>query len=89
VAFYSKDHPKFWYYGWPELTPRLTPELRARSGWAVVCPAASEPECVALIDQATAQGARPVRLDYEHTASFFGRRGPPVRFIFVLVPPRA
>jgi hypothetical protein len=87
AAFYSGDHPKSWDLGEPQLTPWIKEKQRPRDNWAAVCPAAEE-VCLSLVRLATAQSKGAIRLEFEHAATFLGRRGPPVRFVFVLVPPR-
>jgi hypothetical protein len=86
AAFYSPDHPKPWDLGDPQLSPWITEERRPRDGWTGVCPAA-EQVCLSLVNLAAAKSAGVVRLEFEHAAAFLGRRGPPMRFVFVLVPP--
>jgi 4-amino-4-deoxy-L-arabinose transferase-like glycosyltransferase len=86
AAFYSGDHPKSWDLGDPQLTPWIKEEQRPRDGWAAVCPAAEE-VCLSLVRLATAQSKGAIHLEFEHAATFLGRRGPPARFVFVLVPP--
>lgn len=87
VTFYSPDHPLFWSYFRPAWTPWITDAERARRGWAAVCPAVEERACVALMKRAAAQSAGVTRVEFEHAAEFLGRRGPTMRFVFVLVPP--
>jgi 4-amino-4-deoxy-L-arabinose transferase-like glycosyltransferase len=87
VPFYSPDHPLFWSYNRPAWTPWITDAERARHGWAAVCPAVAEGECLSLMERARAQSAGVTRVEFEHAAEFLGRRGPTVRFVFVLVPP--
>ena len=86
AAFYSGDHPKSWDLGDPQLTPWIAEDRRPRDGWAAVCPAV-EQVCLSLVRLAAAQATGAIRLEFEHAAAFLGRRGPPVRFVFVLVPP--
>jgi len=87
VPFYSPDHPLFWSYFRPVWTPWITDAERARHGWAAVCSAAAESECLWLMERARAQSAGVTRVEFEHAATFLGRRGPTMRFVFVLVPP--
>jgi len=86
VTFYSPDHPLFWSYNRPASTPWITDAERARRGWAAVCPAI-EPTCVSLMQRADAKSAGVTRVEFDHAAKFLGRRGPTMRFVFVLVPP--
>lgn len=88
AAFYSADHPRSWDLGELQLTPWINEERPPRDGWAAVCPA-GEKVCVLLMNRAAAQSAGAIRRDFEHAATFLGRRGPPTRFEFVLVPPRS
>ena len=39
------------------------------------------------MQRADAQSAGVTRVEFEHAAEFLGRRGPTMRFVFVLVPP--
>ena len=87
ASFYSADHPRSWDLADPQLTPWIAKDRPPRDGWAAVCPA-TEQHCMLLADRAAAQSAGVIRQEFEHAATFFGRRGPPIRFIFVLVPPR-
>ena len=86
AAFYSGDHPRSWDLADPQLTPWITQDRRPRDGWAAVCPA-TEQVCLSLVKLAVAQSAGVTRLEFEHAAAFLGRRGPPARFVLVLVPP--
>jgi hypothetical protein len=86
ATFYSPDHPQSWDLADPQLTPWITEERRPSNGWAAVCPAVFK-DCLALVDRAVGQSAGVIRLEFDHAAIFLGRRGPPVRFVFVLVPP--
>jgi 4-amino-4-deoxy-L-arabinose transferase-like glycosyltransferase len=88
ASFYSSDHPRSWNLGDPQLTPWIAADRPPRDDWAAVCPA-TLPSCLAFADRAVANAPGVIRQEYDHTATLFGRRGPPVRFIFVLVPPRS
>jgi len=87
VTFYSGDHPRYWSHGRPQWTPSITEEERARHGWAAVCPAVAEGECLSLMERGRAQSTGVTRVEFAHAAEFLGRRGPTERFVFVLVPP--
>jgi hypothetical protein len=86
AAFYSPDHPRSWDFAEPVLTPWIAEDRPPRNGWAAVCPV-GEDLCVRLVDIAAKQAAGVIRKEFDHAASFLGRRGPPMRFVFVLVPP--
>lgn len=86
AAFYSPDHPRSWDLAEPQLTPWIAEEAPPRNGWAAVCPV-GEDLCFRLVDRAAAKAAGVIRKEFDHAATFFGRRGPTMRFVFVLVPP--
>jgi 4-amino-4-deoxy-L-arabinose transferase-like glycosyltransferase len=86
VTFYSPDHPQHWTASAPHWTPWISEQQRTREGWAAICPV-DDGGCEQHARQ-LAGDARVVRLEHEHSASFLGHRGPPVRFVFLLVPPR-
>ncbi|MBX9777450.1 MAG: hypothetical protein K2Y71_23980 [Xanthobacteraceae bacterium] len=88
ASFYSSDHPRSWAFGDPLISPWVAGDGPPREGgWAAVC-LAGDQGCLAFVDR-VAKAEAVVRQEYEHAATFLGRRGPPVRFIFVLVPPRS
>ena len=80
ASFYSADHPRSWDLADPQLTPWIAKDRPPRDGWAAVCPATGQ-HCMLLADRAAAQSAGVIRQEFEHAATFFGRRGPPIRFI--------
>ena len=86
AAFYSGDHPRSWDLADPQLSPWISEERPPRNGWAAVCPA-DDQLCATLVKRAAAQATGVIREEFEHAATFLGRRGPPARFVFVLVPP--
>jgi 4-amino-4-deoxy-L-arabinose transferase-like glycosyltransferase len=85
TSFYGSDHPRPWNFGDLQLTPWIAENRPPRDGWAAVCPA-DAPGCLAFVDRAVANAEGVIRREFDHAATFLGRRGPPVRFIFVLVP---
>jgi 4-amino-4-deoxy-L-arabinose transferase-like glycosyltransferase len=87
ATFYSGDHPQPWSLTDMRLTPWISDERRQRGGWAAVCPAAWK-DCIAIAEHHAATSTGVIRREFEHAAGFLGRRGPPLRFVFVLVPPR-
>jgi 4-amino-4-deoxy-L-arabinose transferase-like glycosyltransferase len=86
ASFYSPDHPKSWDLAEPQLTPWFPEERPPRNGWAAVCPVTEE-LCVRLVDRAAKQASGVTRVEFDHAATFLGRRGPSMRFVFVIVPP--
>lgn len=86
AAFYSPDHPRSWDLAEPQLTPWIAEAAPPRNGWAAICPAREE-LCFNLVDRAAKHAAGVTRVEFDHAAAFFGRRGPSKRFVFVLVPP--
>jgi 4-amino-4-deoxy-L-arabinose transferase-like glycosyltransferase len=86
ATFYSSDRPQSWNFFDPLLTPWISEDRRQREGWAAVCPAAWK-DCIAAAERAAGSSPGAVRLEFEHAATFLGRHGPPLRFVFVLVPP--
>jgi len=85
-SFYSPDHPISWDLAEPQLTPWISEAQPPRNGWAAVCPEPNE-LCAILVKRAAAQASGVIRQEFEHAATFLGRRGPSQRFVFVLVPP--
>jgi 4-amino-4-deoxy-L-arabinose transferase-like glycosyltransferase len=88
ATFYSSEHPRSWNLGDPQLTPWIVADRPPRDGWAAVCPA-DVPSCLGFVNQVVGNAPGVVRQEYVHAATFLGRRGPPVHFVFVLVPPRS
>lgn len=86
AAFYSPVHPRSWDLADPQLTPWIAEEAPPRDGWAAICPA-GEDLCLRLVTRAAAKSAGVVQKEFDHAATFLGRRGPSMRFVFVLVPP--
>lgn len=86
TTFYSPDHPETWYRQTLAATPWVSSERVRREGWAALCPGI-DPGCPSAAEHAAGTGARVVRVDYESVATFLGARGPPVKFVFVLVAP--
>src|SRR5262245_63297756 len=88
AAFYSPDHPRSWDLAEPQLTPWIAEDAPPRDGWAAVC-AVGDDLCFRLVDRAAAKSTGVIRKEFDHAATFFGRRGPSMQFVFVLVPPRS
>jgi hypothetical protein len=86
ASFYSPDHPQIWDIRTPQWTPWITDERRQREGWAAVCVEADK-SCVADVERAAGSAAGVARAERNISASFLGRRGPPLRFVFILMPP--
>ena len=86
VTFYSPDHPA-WMGSSPQMTPWITEEHRSRDGWAAICAAIAD-TCEGAIMHETEKAAGVIRIEYELATSFLGWRGPPAKYVFVLVPPR-
>lgn len=86
ASFYGGDHPRSWNFVDPKLTPWIAENRPPQAGWVAVCPAIDR-GCLAFVNLAAAKAEGVIRQEYDHAATFLGQRGPPVRFIFVLMPP--
>src|SRR5262249_54488241 len=81
----SKDHPVLWMPENPGLSPWVDDRMLQRDGWIGVCSLVAT-MCVESMQRA-AGGGPFIRTEYEFSASFLGRTGRPMRFVFFIVPP--
>jgi 4-amino-4-deoxy-L-arabinose transferase-like glycosyltransferase len=86
VTFYAPDHPDSVPHFNASLAPWIGPARIEREGYAVLC---EERLCISIAENLAAANPRAVRRDIELARSYLGRRGPSVRFVIFVVPPRA
>lgn len=84
TAFHSPDGPSYLILEQPFRSPWVTIEQARRKGLLIICPAADE-HCIK--SGATLAGGESNRHARELATHFFGRTGPPQRFVFIIRPP--
>lgn len=87
TAFYSPDHPRYsrpfqFQYSWGMPRPRTL----AR-GWMGAC-FASDPTCIAWMDQVAAVASNPVRFRFDVQPTLWGTPGTPATITALMVLPR-
>jgi hypothetical protein len=87
-VFYLAGRPSTFDVGGPAATPWASETRIAREGVALACPIA-DTGCVRQIEALAAGSAAAKRSEVELSRRYAGWNDPPVRYVIIIVPPRA